>query len=708
MNINSMLQKICVVFTCCALLAPLGGCSAPASTAPTPAAGSRTVAVQRGNLITTVPVDGKLDMPQAFTLNFGAPGDVREVLVEEGDTVKAGQILARLDDTSQRLDVRSANGDLQSTLSNLYETVPRLPQFPTKFYSLVETTKVVEETDETTSYTVFNFPDTDPMPVASGPTTVTTVKGSTPGTVTVTETVTTVTLAPGTAFPSNTTTVTTKVVTTTTTTTTTLLTKPRFDYKWDATQGWVSDPNIPPNTGLSTGYPGYYPNYGLLISFDWAQNELAAARELLSAGQHAAAALELDAAIADMEDCIQIIQATLSDPNSGLGNLTPFVSDNLSENVYLQILLDSPPELDRIIEFRGVVDRLRGCQADMEQARALVAREKPEEASPLLQTLSDSMEAVGGVVLNIVNSIVKRDSNVVYGKNICSYLYAAADARLSQAFDEVQKGGMNTPEFQNNLRIAKHEMALCNAILGTNDYVLQHGLSLKAEQQYKLDLQNKLVTLRNRQDDFIKTVIMSPCDGIVVDVSVKKNDVLSAQDYSSKGTIQVVDTSQIKFVGQVDEIDILKIRTGQKASVSIDALPDKSFTGKVSFISPFGTRVGNVVKFPITILLDPTDVALKGNLTATADIAISTAENVLLVPLAAITTTTEGSFVSVIDEATGQAEKRKITTGGQNLQFAEVLSGLKESEKVVVELEVTGAPISTRFRPGGGGAPPPR
>ncbi len=107
-------------------------------------------------------------------------------------------------------------------------------------------------------------------------------------------------------------------------------------------------------------------------------------------------------------------------------------------------------------------------------------------------------------------------------------------------------------------------------------------------------------------------------------MGVKKNDVLSAIDYASKTAVQLVDTSQIKFQGQVDEIDILKIKTGQKATISVDAVPNKIFTGTVSFISPFGTPdTNNVVKFPVTILLDPTDVALKGGLTATADIAIS-------------------------------------------------------------------------------------
>ncbi len=59
-----------------------------------------------------------------------------------------------------------------------------------------------------------------------------------------------------------------------------------------------------------------------------------------------------------------------------------------------------------------------------------------------------------------------------------------------------------------------------------------------------------------------------------------------------------------------------------------------------------------------------------------------------------------GSFVTVVDEATGKQEKRQVTLGSQNLQFAEVLSGLKAGDKVVIEEKVTGAPIVTGFPAG--------
>src|SRR4030042_692507 len=101
-----------------------------ASKTSSPEVAKPVATVQPGNLTVSVSVDGNLVMPQAFNLLFGAPGDVKDVLVEEGDFVKEGTILARLDDQTPRLDGKAPKTQVHTVLSDLYETVPRLPQFP--------------------------------------------------------------------------------------------------------------------------------------------------------------------------------------------------------------------------------------------------------------------------------------------------------------------------------------------------------------------------------------------------------------------------------------------------------------------------------------------------------------------------------------------------------------------------------------------------
>src|SRR5450759_1332450 len=101
-----------------AILAALllgGAIKRPAATSAAPA----TVAVTRGSLTATVPGSGSVAAEQNLSLGFQGTGTVTEVLVKEGDSVQAGQVLARLDDRQFVLQVTNAQAGLQSARARL-------------------------------------------------------------------------------------------------------------------------------------------------------------------------------------------------------------------------------------------------------------------------------------------------------------------------------------------------------------------------------------------------------------------------------------------------------------------------------------------------------------------------------------------------------------------------------------------------------------
>lgn len=665
----------------------------------TPAAATQLATVKVGSLTVSTSVDGNLVMPQAYNLLFGAPGTVQDVFVQEGDVVKEGTILATLDNTSQKLTVESSNNNVQTVLSRLYENVPLLPQFPTVVYDkslLGSVTDAVGPFPDTTSVITYNslaaIPNPGGGPSVQTTTTTTTKDSGTPGTSLVTDT-----------------------ITTTKTTVDPAVQETDTGYYFQTTH--VQKLSVTTNiyalkqsdANLGTSYAYYYPNVAALSAYKWAQDEVNAANSLYQRGDNTTASSELYIASSDLEACAQVIEDAINNPKSGLGNIAPLVPSDEAGQLLLNKEMGLSWEVSYIVELRKVVDLIKQGQTDVETVRGLMAQGKSETTTQAFQALLDRVGEIGKAVIININVIKAHGYSTVYGKDISTYFYNASAEKLTAALKGVETDGLNAPELYDNLLIAEHYMRICNSILGSNDYVLQHGLSLKNEQQAHVDLQNALVGLGNSQNDFLKTVILAPFNGTVVSVGVKKNDVLSQIDYGSVTAVQLVDTSQIKFQGKVDEIDILKIKTGQKAMISVDAVPNKLFSGTVSFISPFGTPDTNgVVQFPITIQLDPSDVALKGGLTATADISISSVENALLVPLAAITTSSEGSFVTIVDKTTGKQEKRQVTLGNQNLQFAEVTSGLKEGDEIVIQETAIKAPIVTGFPRGPSGGPPAR
>ena len=623
-------SKILIVFLTCITLLAAAGCTASSATGAA-ATVSRQVPVQRGDLVVTVSVDGNLEMTDYYNLRFASTGEVKQVLVEEGDQVKQGQLLAYLDDTTQRLDVKSANNAVQSSLSTLYETVPRLPQFPGAYYK--------------------QYPAVPPDPD----------------------------FAPD------------------------IIIYDRANNPIMASEAGVHDNPV---------YQMYYPNATLLSSYAWARDEVASARELLLIDAYSAAASELYVATADLEACIIILEDTINNPESGLGNTAPFVND--SNFAAFSIQNDGSFAAYYIQELRAEVASIRQAQTDIRNVYSLINQAKYEEAKPLLVAVLYTVDKTAREVIENVNRLKLRDDTTIYGRDVSLYFYNVASERLNAAIAGIGKGGLFSPEMNDNLAIARHYMELCNGILGSNDYVLQHGLSLKAEQNAKIDLASKLVNQDTTKNNYLNTFIWAPIDGTVVSVGVKEKDILSSKNNTSTNAIVLVNTRHIEFWGSVDEIDIMKIKVGQKATVSVDAVPDKKFTGIVTFISPKGTQDANkVVKYSIRIKLDPTDVSLKGKLTATADIGIATVEKALLIPLSAVTTTGTVSTVTIITGEKGLTEKREVTLGIQNQQYVQVIKGLADGDKVIVVDKASGAPVSTTMGPPpgpppGGGPPPGR
>jgi HlyD family secretion protein len=262
--------------------------------------------------------------------------------------------------------------------------------------------------------------------------------------------------------------------------------------------------------------------------------------------------------------------------------------------------------------------------------------------------------------------------------------------QVEERLQEIQacKGdeGCDALELSTLLRMAQHDVEMSKTILEDNELIFRSGLNLKALRTANLNLQIAEEDLKRYKEELMKTEILAPFDGTVVDIGVKENDQLSSFDYSSKTAVHLVDTSTVKMDGVVDEVDRYKVKIEQKAIITVDALPNMRFDGTVTFISPVGTQETGVVEFPVIISLAPTEIELMGGLTATADIIVEKHENVLLIPNRAVKGSPGNYWVEVvIDEKKVSTEKRQVVLGAQNDQLSEVVSGLSGGERIIVE-----------------------
>lgn len=169
---------------------------------------------------------------------------------------------------------------------------------------------------------------------------------------------------------------------------------------------------------------------------------------------------------------------------------------------------------------------------------------------------------------------------------------------------------------------------------------------------------------------------------------------------SSGGFIELADPNRLQIVGSFTESDVTKIKKGQRATVTFAALPGVTATGKVTLIDPQPQTSNNVVRYAVTISLTDVPSEVRLGQTASVQVVVGEAENVLTVPTSAIRTAGGQSTVTVIEN--GSRVVRRVEVGLRGDSTTEIRSGLLEGELVVRFQAANQANDSSFPRFGGG------
>lgn len=209
-------------------------------------------------------------------------------------------------------------------------------------------------------------------------------------------------------------------------------------------------------------------------------------------------------------------------------------------------------------------------------------------------------------------------------------------------------------------------------------------------------------SLKSTSDAIRKTSIVSPIDGIVTSLKVEEGEVAIIGTMNNPGTVllTIADLSVMESEVLVDETDVVNVRVGERAEVTVDAIPGKTMHGTVtevgnSAITSADTAGGTVAEskdFKTVITLDHPPLTLKPGFSATADIIIEEKKDVLAVPIAALVilerddarkkgakVEQEGVFVA----AGGRSVFREVKKGIAGDMYIEIVAGLKEKEDVI-------------------------
>jgi len=214
-------------------------------------------------------------------------------------------------------------------------------------------------------------------------------------------------------------------------------------------------------------------------------------------------------------------------------------------------------------------------------------------------------------------------------------------------------------------------------------------LTLEAKRQdivlAEAQVQSDEINLADARQRLRETKIYAPIDGVVSSRNVEPGQIVSSGVTNIGGgttLLTVADLDRIYVLAAVDESDIGSIRTGQAAAVTVDAYPERSFSGMVERVATRGESASNVVTFEVKIeVRDEHRSLLKPEMTASVDIVIAESDDALVVPIEALTRR-RGRYVVRVDTADAETIERKIDIGVRNDSTVEVRSGLKEGERV--------------------------
>ncbi len=195
----------------------------------------------------------------------------------------------------------------------------------------------------------------------------------------------------------------------------------------------------------------------------------------------------------------------------------------------------------------------------------------------------------------------------------------------------------------------------------------------------KAQLDQVKSSLEAAQQQLQNARITAPFDGVVTEV----NPVVGGPG-SSSTTIVLDNTSQYHVDVLIDETEIAQLKVGQKVNLTFDALPDAKVAGTVARVDPAGTVSNGVVNYTVRINLDPTEAALRTDMTANVSVIIDTHTNVLAVPGGAIRSDKQGGYYVNVVAADGTAEQVTVTTGYTSGDLTEVAGDLQAGQQVYI------------------------
>lgn len=341
------------------------------------------------------------------------------------------------------------------------------------------------------------------------------------------------------------------------------------------------------------------------------------------------------------------------------------------------------------------------------------------ERGDLISSISVSGLVTTGNSLSITTSVTGT-VNKVFVKNGDLVKKSQKIAHVTLDQDSLQKqtsAWANYLSSKNQLESAKNKLnSLQSTAFSTNQklindavardlevtdptYIQENANWLQAENDYKNQtgvINQAQVSLSSSWYSYqqFSSTIIAPADGIVSNLSIAEGTLISSSSNTSVatttqklGNIKPKDES-IQAQVTLSELDATKVNPNQIASISMDAFPDKTFTGKVLIVDTNGQISSGVTSYPAVIQFDKVDGGnIYPNMGVNVKIITDIKNNVLFVPTAAVQTLNGNKIVKLYNS--GKPTEQVVEVGNTGDTGIEIISGLNDGDVVVTSSSAT-------------------
>lgn len=372
-----------------------------------------------------------------------------------------------------------------------------------------------------------------------------------------------------------------------------------------------------------------------------------------------------------------------------------------------------------VIIFLAVVSLLLSTTVAKSQQQPQVQTQKVEKGT-LVSSISASGNISAANSVNITTTAtgiisqvyVKNGDAVTLGQKIADITLdvdseqkrAAAWASYLSARNQVESAkskinSLQSAEFKANQKFLNDAVARG---LAKDDptYIQENADWLQAEADYK----NQTGSIEQSQASLtsswlsyqqISPVITALSAGVISNLTIAPGLFVGTK----LGTI-LMPQGGVQAVVNLSEIDVAKVSSGQKVTLTLDAFPGKTFTGKILVVDTNGQTSSGVTTYPATIVLDSAEKNIFPNMAVSAKVITNVKDNIILIPSAAIQTSNGQSTVRTMKN--GQIETIPVELGDANDTQTEVTFGLSENDLIVTSAAVTSG---NRSQTQGGGSP---